>query len=418
VQDFTVTTTPLSVSFTSGGSSSFSVTASSVHGFAGTITFAYASSPTPLPNGFSGSWLSGTNFCTLSAGTKCSATFNVAATNSYTGTVTLTFNGTYAPSPVNIKYSKPAVTVVVTAAAPLTGGPCTIIPDPALIGSLVTFDANPGGGTGSYTCDWSSGPGVTMSDTFAFNSAGHGCTRTYTPGSSNGGPWTPQVVVHDSGGSSLPIITCPSYVVQDYSISAAPSTTSVLPGQTKWYTVTASSIHGFAGDILIDQSTALPSGISETWAGCDGTKPTCTCTVPAGGTCSISYGTAVASTFTGPWADTTLNFIGSYPPIPGLSRPATAILGLWDYTVTVTVDPPNLAAGSSATGTVHIAPVSGYNQDVDLSALTPLTTMNIPGEVRSFTVSIHPYNLTPLGMYSTVPQFIAPVMAPIRLPAP
>jgi hypothetical protein len=90
--------------------------------------------------------------------------------------------------------------------------------------------------------------------------------------------------------------------------------------------------------------------------------------------CSISYGTAVASTFTGPWADTTLNFIGSYPPIPGLSRPATAILGLWDYTVTVTVDPPNLAAGSSATGTVHIAPVSGYNQDVDLSA-----TIDTPG---------------------------------------
>ena len=120
--------------------------------------------------------------------------------------------------------------------------------------------------------------------------------------------------------TSLPPIpvsrACPALTVQDFSVSVLPPSASAPPGGVVTYTVTASSVNGFAGEIIFDQSTDLPSGVSAVW---DSNR----CTVPAGGSCSSIYTVTVGAGVAA--GDTGLAFHGTYAPIL-VTRDANATL--------------------------------------------------------------------------------------------
>ena len=164
-------------------------------------------------------------------------------------------------------------------------GTCTINPNPALVGSNVVFNSSPSGGISPYTCDWS-GP------VSGINGTGITCSPSYIPGS--GGPWTTEVVtVHDSNGSSYTPPACPSYTVQDFSVSAAPTTLPLVKGGASGqFTVTAHSVNGFTGTVTFSYSApaSLPAGFTGVW-----TSGLNSCIVPANGTCSKTFDVAAPS---------------------------------------------------------------------------------------------------------------------------
>jgi hypothetical protein len=185
-------------------------------------------------------------------------------------------------------------------------GNCTINPNPALVGSNVVFNANPSGGISPYTCDWS-GP------VSGVNGTGVGCSRSYIPGGS-GGPWTTETVkIHDNAGNSYTPPACPSYSVQDFTVSASPLTLSITTGGASGQiTVTAHSVNGFSAasaDFTFGYSkpAPLPAGLTGSWTG--GLNH---CLVPANGTCSRTFDVA-APTY-GP-GNVVFTFIGTYAPI-------------------------------------------------------------------------------------------------------
>lgn len=203
---------------------------------------------------------------------------------------------------------------------PTFSASCTVngssSPAPVLVTSFVSYNANPAGGAGPYTCDWN--PGSPLPGAFDLP-AGSSCapgSPTYTAVS--GGTYSENVIASDSGGHTVSR-ACPALTVQDFGISVVPPSASSFPGGVVAYTVTASSVNGFTGEITFGQDTSLPSGISATW---DPAHPVCT--IPAGGSCSAIYTVTVG---TGAAAgDTGLVFVGTYAPIPGFTRVANATL--------------------------------------------------------------------------------------------
>lgn len=194
-------------------------------------------------------------------------------------------------------------------------------PAPVLVGSLVSYNANPTSGSAPYKCDWN--PGSPLPGAFDLP-AGSSCAPgapTYTPGS--GGTYSENVIASDSGGHTVSL-ACPALTVQDFGISVFPPSASALPGGVVAYTVTASSVNGFAGDLIVNQSTSLPSGVTGAFSGCAAGKQPCTCSLPASGSCSATYSATVGAGVSP--QNIGLVFNGSYAPIVGLVRTANATL--------------------------------------------------------------------------------------------
>jgi hypothetical protein len=100
-------------------------------------------------------------------------------------------------------------------------------PAPVLVGSLVSYNANPAGGAGPYKCDWN--PGSPLPGAFDLP-AGSSCapgSPTYTPGS--GGTYSENVIASDSGGHTVSR-ACPALTVQDFGVSVFPPSASAPPG--------------------------------------------------------------------------------------------------------------------------------------------------------------------------------------------
>src|SRR4051812_14358858 len=130
-----------------------------------------------------------------------------------------------------------------------------------LVGSLVAYNANPNPASGS-TCDWN--PGTPLPGAFD-TAAGSSCapsSPTYTP--SAGGVFSESVTL--TNGSRSVTSNCPALTVQDFNISVVPSSATIAPGRVATYTVTASSINSFTGQVNLVQSTTLPPNVSAAWS--------------------------------------------------------------------------------------------------------------------------------------------------------
>jgi subtilisin family serine protease len=249
--DFAVAVTPASVSVQPGGTATYNVTVSSSGGFAGDV----ALSVSGLPGSFSPP---------VVAGGAGSAVLTVVGPST-AGTTALVITGA-------------SGAVSHSASASLTVVPP---PDYSLTATPVTRTVNAGAGT-AYTV--AVGPANGFSGDVTLSAAG-------LPAGVGSLAVSPSVV-HGSGTAQLAVATLATapagtYSVTvsgvsgalshsvtvtlvvnrpDFGVTMSPSSVSVTRGQTATYTVSVSSLGGFAGSVTLKPS-GLPANVTATWTG-------------------------------------------------------------------------------------------------------------------------------------------------------
>ncbi len=165
----------------------------------------------------------------------------------------------------------------------------------------------------------------------------------------------------------------------DFSITAGPSSQSVVAGSSISYIVYANPQPGFSGTVVLTCS-GLPAGASCSPA---------SISVPSGsGQVSTPLTVATTtSTAAGSFSFTITGSSGSVVQTTTASLTVTAATSSFTLTATA-LAPPTIAAGGTATSTVTIAPSAGFNSTVNLTcAITPATAVPPKCSFSSATVS-------------------------------
>jgi len=147
----------------------------------------------------------------------------------------------------------------------------------------------------------------------------------------------------------------------DFSITAAPSSQSVVAGSSASYIVYVNPQTGFSGTTAFT-CTGLPSGASCSPA---------SVSVPSGSG-QVSASLSVNTTASAPGGISSFTITGTSGT---LVHTTTASLTVTTFAVTATtLSPGTITAGGSATSTVTVTPSSGFNSTVNLTcAITPAT---------------------------------------------
>lgn len=244
--NFSINATPPSQTVRPGESTTYTVTVTGTTGFSGTVTLTASGLPAGAGASFDPPSVTGSGTSTMtvttSDGTTTAGTYPITITGTSgsrrpTASVSLVVTdfalGAVPPSQTITPGGSTAYTVTVTA---LNG-----------FGGTVTFSASnlPEGASASFDP-----PSVTGSGT---------STMTVTTSLSVAGGTYPLTITGTSG--SLQRTASVSLVVADYTLAADPKSQTVAPGESTHYTVTVTSIKGFAGDVVLSAS-GLPKGAS------------------------------------------------------------------------------------------------------------------------------------------------------------
>jgi len=171
------------------------------------------------------------------------------------------------------------------------------------------------------------------------------------------GTYTASFTVSDNGGLTSTAATR-IVTVADFSLSATPSSQTVVPGGSTTYTATVTPINGFSGTVNFSVS-GLPSGAGASF------NPA---SIAASGSTTM---TVTTSGTTPP---------GSYPlTIQGTSGPRTrtvnvtlVVSGNGDFSISATPASVTVSRGGTATYTVTIG--AGFSGTVNLSVSAPQRT--------------------------------------------
>jgi hypothetical protein len=158
-------------------------------------------------------------------------------------------------------------------------------------------------------------------------------------------------------------------VVADFSASAAPASVAVMAGQSGTSTITVTATNGFNGPVTLTCSAGLPSGVT-----CSFVPPS---VIPgsAPATSTLTIATS-ATTPVGTSNVTVTGTSGSVSHDTSVSLTVNLVRPPPDFTIAASaLSPASVAAGGSATSTITIAPVNGFNGAVSLSCgITPSVT--------------------------------------------
>ena len=156
----------------------------------------------------------------------------------------------------------------------------------------------------------------------------------------------------------------------DFSASAAPASVAVIVGQSGMSTITVTSTNGFNGPVTLTCAAGLPSGVT-----CSFVPPS---VIP--GSAPATSTLTIATSATTPLGTSNVMVIGTSGSVShdtGVSLMVNPIPPPADFTVAASpLSPATVSAGGSATSTITINPMNGFNGTVSLScsSITPAVT--------------------------------------------
>jgi hypothetical protein len=179
----------------------------------------------------------------------------------------------------------------------------------------------------------------------------------------------------------------------DFSITAAPTSQSVVEGSSASYIVYVNPLPGFSGTITVTCS-GLPTGASCSPA---------SVSVPSGsGQLSVPLSvTTTTSSVGGPFNFTITGAFGALAQTTTAGLTVTAPTPSFALTATA-LSPVTITPGGSATSTVTIAPSGGFNSTVNLTCTIAPATAAVPPKCSLSSATVSGGSGTPTLTVSTV----------------
>ena len=258
--DFSLSVSPSSQTVTQGNPTSYTVTSTALNGFTGSVTLSASGLPTGAKATFSPNPVTG--------GSGSSTMSVTTSSTTPTGTYTLTITGTSG----SLTHTASVMLVVNAAATPdftISATPSSQIVTQGN-GNSYTATVTPSGGfTGNVTLSASglpSGTNATFSPNPITGGSGNSTMTVTTSSSTPTGTYT--LTITGTSGSLTHMASVTLVVTAGtpgFSISATPSSRTVVRPNSTTYTVTVTAINGFTGTVTFS-TRGLPSNSSRTFS--------------------------------------------------------------------------------------------------------------------------------------------------------
>jgi hypothetical protein len=349
VQNFTCTVTPGTQAIVIGGNATYTVTCTAQNGLIGNLNLGVTGVPAGATTTFSPTTITGsTGTSTLTVTTSgttlaANSTLTITATNGtlshalQVGLSVTDFNIAVSPATqTTVAGGSTTYTVTTTAVNGFTG---TVTP---------TVTGLPAGTTASFSPGTISGAGTS--------------TMTVTTSSSTPAANSTLTVAGTSGprAKTAPGVTLS---VTDFTISISPATQTVTAGGGTSYTVTATALNGFTGNVPLSIA-GLPSGTTSSFT---------PATIAGAGTSTLTVNTTGAT----PGGTSTLTVTGNSGGTPAHSTSATLVVVPPLVTLRPTVDTP-------VNGLPYANPANAQDGDAGTFASgVPAGTQSRGGEIWS-----------------------------------
>src|SRR6266571_1756786 len=350
VQDFTVSASPTSVTVFLGSSTSSTITVAGLQGFTGTVTLTDNISPsiglicTLIPGSVALN-------ATTTSGTSTLSCIDSATSGTFTVTVTGTAGGLSRSA---------SITYTVGTAFTVTANPTNVNTITGSTGkSTITVTYAPtfiGTVTLNYTVSPSTGLSCSLSVT-SFTGSGNSTL------SCSGSEGLYSVTVNGTGGQNTASTTV-NYTVQDFAITASPTSVTVVAGTAGTSTITMTAFNGFAGSVnLATNSTSCTA------------SPT---SVTGSGTSALSCN----------FSSTGVVHVGVTGTSGSLSHSATVTFTVQDFTLTVSPTTVTVSVGSAGTSTITVAGLQGFSGVVTLTTNSTSCTVSPTGVTGSGSATV------------------------------
>ena len=350
-QDFTLNVGPTNLTLNAGSAGNSTTTVAPINGFAGTVNVGATTNSTNLTCTISQTQVSGgsgnsTLSCTGSSAGNYLATIK-ATSGSLSHSATVTYHAqdfTISASPTVVNDNIGVAgnsTITVGPLNSFTGTIALVVTtnSSSLLCTLSASNINSGSGASTLSCTDSLPGSYLAIVTGANNGLFHAANVTYN-------------------------VTIP---VQDFAISANPTTLTVNVGFGGNSTITVSSENGFVGTVTLTVATNSSST-----------------------TCSLSSPTIIGgsgSSILSCSGSTAGNYLANVTGTSGsLAHSAMVTYRVQAFTVTANPSSVSTGVGTAGSSTISIAPISGFSSTVSLAVTTnstilscTLSSMSIPG---------------------------------------
>jgi hypothetical protein len=375
---FRLSVTPATQKVPIGGNTTYAVSTTAVDGFTGNIDLTVTGQPAGVTANFTTTPIAAGGSSTLTVNTSSST-----PSGSYTLIITAVSGAIRISVPVTLVVQDFSLTAMPSSQSIAAGGNTTY--------TVTTAGLNGLGFNSNVTLSVGGGMPSGASVTFAPNPiAGVGSsTLTVTvPGSAAAGNYQFNVI-GTSGSLSHNATVNLTVLAPDFTISATPSSISVVPGGCASYTVSTTALNGFTGTISLSQSGA-PSGASAIF------NPL---SIVGAGSSTLTVCTSSST----PAGSYTINITG----INGTVNHGTpVILVVQDFSLSATPGSQTVIAGTGTSYTVSTGTASGFTGTVSLSisgfpsgATATFNPTSISG-VGSSTLTVSTSSSTPVGTYT------------------